>query len=558
MGRVAAIGIDSAEWAELERLMDAGRMPNLARQRARSIHMPLQNQIVGQPEEAWTSFLHGDAPHAAGHWSSLTFDPDRYRSYRRGAFEGIPFYESAAPQALTFDVPKRTIRPGSSDVEVTGWGAHAPSFPRASKPAGLLTEIDRRFGPHPAYNNDFQNAWFQADYLDGLSTRLVDGLGTRADATRWLLDRYPTWDLFLTVLSEIHAGGHHLWHGVDPSHLLAGSPTAAQAGQLMTDVHQAIDAALGQILDSLPDDATTIVFAVHGMQPNDSDVASFLLLPELLHRLDGRPPRLTGPDHMTWANQGFPPVLPDPRRRPLAFARDHLDGGPRGLRARLATGPLLDVDRTLRRVAGRPPGNRRRWLTAADIPPEQDLSTFDPVCVEEQASDYPNLWYQSQWPTMRAFSLPSFGEGRVRINLVGRERHGIVPTDEYRSTCRSIEEALRETIDPRTGDSVVRDVLWVREHDPMDPTAPDADLVVTWRPKVDAFAHPTLGTIGPMPLMRTGEHSNNGFALVSGPGVEPAVVDPQPTAALPRAMIGLLGQEGAASPDGLVRAAGTS
>ena len=546
--QVAAIGIDAAEWPELERLMGSGRLPNLARLRSGAIEVPLENTIANRPEEAWTSFVYGEAPHRAGHWSSLTFDPATYRPYRRGTFLGRPVLSEVSERSLWFDVPKHAIEVEQPGVQVTGWGAHAPSFPRASSPAGLLTELDHRFGPHPALNEDFQNAWYQVDYLEGLSQRLVEGAGVRGSATRWLLEANPGWDLFVTAMSETHSGGHHLWHGVDPSHPLAPTPTAVTAGRLMGEIHDAVDAALGVVLDALPADATVVVFAVHGMKTNSSDVAAFLLLPELLHRLDGRPPRLVGPDQARWAAAGHPPIVPDPRRRPMAFARDHFDDDLlKRWRRRITTGPLMDIERAWRRRTGRPPGNRRAWRGPHEAPPEADLSAPASARLEEGAEDFANLWYRQQWPMMRAFALPSFGEGRVRINLEGREAHGLVPADRYVATCQEIESVLRETVDPRTGGSVVREVTWERRHDPFDPLAPDADLIIQWSDAVDAFHHPRLGPIGPMPALRTGEHSNRGFALVAGPGIERTVLPNQPAHALPAIIGGLLSTEGPAS-----------
>lgn len=553
--QVAAIGIDAAEWPELVRLMGSGRLPNLARLRHDAIEVPLENTISNRPEEAWTTFVYGDAAHQAGHWSSLTFDPVAYRPYRRGTFLGRPVLSDASDRPLWFDVPKHAITPDGPGTQVTGWGAHAPSFPRGSRPAGLLTELDRRFGAHPALNEDFQNAWYQPDYLEGLSQRLVEGARIRGAATRWLLEEHAGWDLFVTAMSETHSGGHHLWHGVDPSHRLAHTATAGTAGRLMGEVHEAIDAALGVMLQALPRDATVVVFAVHGMQANNSDVAAFLLLPELLHRLDGRPPRLVGPDQARWAAEGHPPIVPDRRRRPMAFALDHFDDDRlKRMRRRITTGPLMDVERAWRRRTGRPPGNRRAWRTPDDVPPEADLSNPDAARFEEGAEDFANLWYRDQWPTMRAFALPSFGEGRVRINLEGREAHGVVPADRYAATCQEIETVLRETTDPRTGGPVVQEVTWERRHDPLDPSAPDADLIVQWSAGVDAFSHPVLGPIGPMPALRTGEHSNHGFALVAGPHVERAVLPTQPALALPTLIGGLLSSEEAPSGASVARA----
>ncbi|MBI1843867.1 MAG: alkaline phosphatase family protein [Actinobacteria bacterium] len=541
MARVAAIGLDSADWALTERLMTEGRMPNLARLRSRSVEILMHNDIVGKPEEAWASFLYGDAPYQAGYWSNLAFDPASYRSYRQGIFPGMPFYASDERRSLIFDVPKCGIRRDVHGIQVTGWGAHAASFPRASSPAGVLTELDESIGTHPGLNNDYHDGWYQPDYIDELGDALVDGSALRTKATRHLLERETAWDLFLTVLSEPHSGGHHFWHGVDTSHVLGGAPTAPQAGRRMIDVYEAVDATLGGIVEALPEDAVVVVFSVHGMQPNDSDVAAALLLPELLHRHHGGSPRLKGGDLAQWRRQGCPPVQADPRRRPLAFARDTLDASlVAGLRRRAKAGVLLDVERALRRARGRPPAHRPPWKPAAGVPPEVDLDTVGPGGVDEPATDYPNLWYRDAWPSMRAFSLPSFGEGRVRVNLRGRERDGLVEVDDYDRTCGEIEQLLGESINPRTGRSIAAHVERTHGNDPFDPLAPDGDLLITWDTAVDAVAHPTLGAIGPFPMLRMSEHSNAGFALISGEGIEPARARKRPTAELAPLILSLL------------------
>jgi predicted AlkP superfamily phosphohydrolase/phosphomutase len=45
---------------------------------------------------------------------------------------------------------------------------------------------------------------------------------------------------------------------------------------------------------------------------------------------------------------------------------------------------------------------------------------------------------------MPAFALPSFYDGRIRINLRGRERRGIVDPSRYEQTCAELETLLRE------------------------------------------------------------------------------------------------------------------
>ena len=115
--------------------------------------------------------------------------------------------------------------------------------------------------------------------------------------------------------------------------------------------------------------------------------------------------------------------------------------------------------------------------------------------------------------------LPTFSDAHVRINVAGRERDGRVPIDEFGAACDRFEEFVRRCTNPRTGRPAVDQVLRMRDH-PLEPNAPDGDLVVVWAEPVDALEHPDLGIVGPLPFQRTGEHSPNGFAFVAAPGVE--------------------------------------
>ena len=95
--------------------------------------------------------------------------------------------------------------------------------------------------------------------------------------------------LFMTVLGETHSAGHQFLHGVLPSHPLGARPLTATAGVRLDAVYRAIDDAVERLLAVVGDDATVMLFAVHGMRRNGSDTAN-VWLPELLHRMStGRP-----------------------------------------------------------------------------------------------------------------------------------------------------------------------------------------------------------------------------------------------------------------------------
>jgi hypothetical protein len=129
----------------------------------------------------------------------------------------------------------------------------------------------------------------------------------------------------------------------------------------------------------------------------------------------------------------------------------------------------------------------------------------------------PASLYQPHWHRMRTFCLPSFYDGRVRINLAGRERHGVVPLHEYEAERDRVIQLLAETRDTGTGQSVVCEVECQRGVDALSMGETEADLVFVWAGAPSGFRHPRLGQIGPIPYRRTGGHTGGpGFAYLAG------------------------------------------
>jgi predicted AlkP superfamily phosphohydrolase/phosphomutase len=130
---------------------------------------------------------------------------------------------------------------------------------------------------------------------------------------------------------------------------------------------------------------------------------------------------------------------------------------------------------------------------------------------------------------MKAFALPSFSEGYVRLNVKGREAHGTVDPSDYDRALEEISDDLRRVTDPRTGGPAVRDVVRTRRdafrplRDEVRPA--DADLIVMWTgTPVDVVDHPKAGRIGPVPFKRSGSHVHRGFFLAVGQGLPAGIV----------------------------------
>lgn len=508
--RVMVIGLDGLEATLAERLMAAGEMPALAELRGRSARFRLDHGPAQRTGLAWEHVASGLSPEAGRRWAAVEFDPTTYTAWQEGA-RFTPWWAGLDRRVVVFDTPYVDLDRASNTRGLVGWGAHDPGITRAASPPELLPEFDSRFHGYPAPQWTYGLPFPSAARTQAMGEALSLALDLRSRAARWLAtERLRDWDLFIAVAGEAHGAMEGLWHGIDPDHPHHGHPSAPAAGRALIEVHRALDRMVGELV-SVAGDAAIVAFTMGGMGPNASDVPSMVLLPELLYRHAFGQPLMTLPAEWTAAPDSLPVLdgedgwaraswawVPEPMASPKP---DSASGELLSLARRLP-GPVKTVLRGIR-SAVKARGN--------GVPRVRLGLQWQPA------------WrYRPHWPQMPAFALPSFYDGRIRINLRGRERHGIVDPSQYEETCRGLEAMLRECRNPRTGEPVVDFFERASTRDPLGLTRSEADLLVIWRGVATALEHPRLGLVGPVPLRRTGGHTGpHGLAYLAEPGLEP-------------------------------------
>jgi predicted AlkP superfamily phosphohydrolase/phosphomutase len=502
--RVLALGLDGIELTLAERLMEAGDMPELAAVARRSARFRLDHGPAQRTGLAWEHVASGLSPEDGRRWAAVEFDPSTYDVWQEGA-RFTPWWADVDRRVVVFDTPYVDLRRAPRTRGLVGWGMHDPGVASSARPHDLLPDFEERFGPYPTewtYGMPFPSSERTRTMGDALS-RAVD---VRSRAARWLAtERLRDWDLFIAVAGEAHGATEGLWHGIDPGHPRHGHPSAAEAHDAILDVYRALDRMVGELL-SVAGDAAVVVFAMGGMGPNHSDVPSMVLLPELLYRHAFGEPLLVVPAEWTAAPGGLPVLSGDQRWSQASRA-----WVPEPLPA-----PDSKASNDFRSLARHLPQPAKSALKGIRSAWNRRMPRI-PKTVPSQ----PALRYRRHWPRMPAFALPSFYDGRIRINLEGRERHGMVDPSRYEETCRELESLLHECRDPRTGEPVVSEIERPWTRDPLALTSSEADLVVVWRGIAAALEHPRLGLVGPVPLRRTGGHTGpHGMAYLSATGLE--------------------------------------
>jgi predicted AlkP superfamily phosphohydrolase/phosphomutase len=476
--KVVVLGLDSAEPWVIDHYIEQGRLPHIAQLRDRGAFGLTRNFHYYKAEPAFTTFMTGAWPTDTGYWGRIQYHADELdvREYGTYDFQEYPmFWELGADyKVCAFDLPQSELSSSVHGTQVVAWGAHTPRRAPGSIPKGELQRLHALFGPHPTLNQDNVNLYVDKEVCQ-LKRELEIGLERRRQIALDYLAR-EDWDMFLATFGEVHAAEHQYWHYAFDHPLK--EHMAEEGRDDLGDILEQVDAAIGDIAEAAGPDATIILYAAHGMAANKSDQCSFMFLPEMMYRWN----------FGSQALAGNPAGTPPP---PLRF----------------------DYPRHMKHEI---------WDL---MTPEGQSRLQSPKDQEQLGMSLhwqPANWYKKVWPEMRAFAIPSYSEGYIRLSVKGRDKAGLLDPAEYDTVCDEMEAFLLSWRCARTGAPLIDHIVRPRpDGTTKGEKLPDADLVVIWANTAvtDIIESESYGQIGPVPFFRTGDHTTNGFVLAAGPGI---------------------------------------
>jgi predicted AlkP superfamily phosphohydrolase/phosphomutase len=487
--RVLLLGLDGFDIDLAERFAQEGLLPNLERLRTQGSVFDLDPGRDKYSGLIWEHVSSGIRPTDGGRWSAVTFDKRTYQAtqdYSRVR----PFLADLAAKATVFDFPYLDLSLAPNVCGITSWGAHDPGVTPASRPDGLHQEIADVFGEYPAPEWIYGFCWPSAQKARAAGDALTRAVEARSRASRWLLqERLPDWDLGVVIVGECHSAIEPLWHGVDEDHPLHTLESAPYAAAALRKVYAAIDHLIGDLHQTFSD-AILVLVAMHGMGPNDADVPAMVLLPELLYRL----------------------AFGSPYMRQVEFPQMLSDGTPVLAEADNWIEALYRVVPHFKRLDQRVVRRIKRMATAKNrTETGADLNWM------------PAARYSRFWSKMPAFALPSYYDGRVRLNVVGREKRGTVSAVEYAHVCSQIINLVGQCRNLLNGKRIASEIYCPKQN-PHEVGPSEADIYIVWEGAPLGLSHPRFGRIGPVPYLRTGGHTGKrGFLTIVGSDIPVAV-----------------------------------
>lgn len=283
--RVIVIGLDSMDPPLVERWAGEGLLPAIAGVAARGRSYALDSCMRTLPASIWAELASGRlAPrigwtfpmrhHRAGETSPRQIEP--------GEVDPRAFWTAASDAGLrvaALDMPISVPPASLGGIFLSGWSEHDILFGARSIPPGLAAEVDARHGPYPvrSCDHDFERSRAGKERLLGC---VLEGVERSAACYLELLGREP-WDLFACTFGQPQCVGHHYWGPMEEAPA-PGDPLATRFHTAVLDVYQAIDRAVGALVEAAGPDAAVVLIPSHGM---GHPVGGYHLLPEVLVRL---------------------------------------------------------------------------------------------------------------------------------------------------------------------------------------------------------------------------------------------------------------------------------
>jgi predicted AlkP superfamily phosphohydrolase/phosphomutase len=453
--RVLAIGLDSCDLEYLQCYLP--HLPHLQNLLGKGTLAEIDTTSTAMDATVWPTFMLACSPGDHGYYFPFQWhaQTQHYQRVVPGWLPFTPFWNSLSErgyQVGIFDMPMVPLPIQSSDrLRYYHWHSQDEGVAHRYNDTPLGRQIEKKWGPNPLFYDIPVDK--TAGQLEQLRCAAIHSAKSRGEIGKWLLEE-SDWDLFIIGFSEFHRAGHYLCPNPEHNEQPLGD------SDTLIDVYRAVDQAIGALLSAqTAQNVRIIVFALHGMGPNNSQIH---FVPQVLDRL--------------FANSGINPETHSPVPRPPLF---------RSLREKVPA----QLQQALAKLVSQPV---RDWVVNRAFTSGMD------------------------WQHTPVFHVLSGGQGYLRFNIQGREKKGwlIAGSEQHRQLKTLVKETFSSLVDAHSGKLLVKQILDIQELYPGPLTSYLPDLSIIWNdlPPAREIYSPTLGNFsGRIGTGRGGNHRPKAF-----------------------------------------------
>jgi predicted AlkP superfamily phosphohydrolase/phosphomutase len=262
--RVLIVGLDGATFDVIRPLVDAGRLPHLARLMERGAWGDLRSTLPPLSPVAWSSFLTGKNPghHGVFGFEEIVAGTHDFRPVAATCAGHATLWRLASDQGrrvVAIDIPFSYPPEPVNGCLIAGYGTPTGDEVVFTHPAALRQELRQRFGECEVAVPRMKAAP-PREALFNRWDRILDNRRRIADHLMHTED----WDVFMIVLGVTDHMQHAAWTYYDPLHADAQSPDAPQFREALLRYYEEADAFIGRLLDAAGEPVHVLVLSDHG------------------------------------------------------------------------------------------------------------------------------------------------------------------------------------------------------------------------------------------------------------------------------------------------------
>jgi predicted AlkP superfamily phosphohydrolase/phosphomutase len=264
--RVLVVGLDGATFDLIEPWKKD--LPHLARLMDGGSWGRLRSTVPPVTFPAWTSLATGTNPGRHGIFDFTQRVPGTYRlEFVNATFRQQPtiwrILSEAGRRVAVMGLPAAYPPEASNGIFISGFDSPvATGIDRSFVyPPQLYDEIREAVGAYEI--TGFQELRVGPGWHEMALDKLLHTARRRTEIAAYLLDR-EAWDCFFVHFGESDTVAHHFWAFHDPGSPRYDAERAEKLGHAIPTVYQALDCALGELIDAAGDRATVLIVSDHG------------------------------------------------------------------------------------------------------------------------------------------------------------------------------------------------------------------------------------------------------------------------------------------------------
>ncbi len=458
--KVLIVSFDGGVWSNLLPIANAGLMPNLKKLIDSRAYANLESTIPPVTPPAWTAFMTGCNPGKSGVFDFYEYQEGTYKpSLTTSKSIQVPtlwrLLSDKGVRVGVVDVPINYPPPEVNGFVISGW--ERPSNKKIfTYPPELGNKLVEKLGDYPICLRTFDRQGTKdVDFLNNL----IDITKKVGDAALWLLETEPT-DFFMVHFQTTDIIQHSFWPQIATFDFESEDPVLKKVWEF----YRNLDNYLGMIKNVLNNEGNFFLVSDHGFGPVKRRMAVNVWLRE----------------------NGY-----------LELKQD------------IATQLRTTVKSTAIKMVNKVDA-LARLKTRIKKKTEEDL---EQRIIVPRSMDDPVDYSKS-----RAFSGIGTVCGAIQLNLIGREKEGIVPEKEAEALKTEIIQKLENVRDPMSGEPFIKAVSKREAIFSGQAIKKIPDLVIIPHPGFYLFAGTTeKGLFHEASSLSTGNHLPEGILAIDGP-----------------------------------------